>query len=74
MFSYKVFNAFHLGPVTTYVHYLEPIYYDEYKDMKSVDIAKEVKCRIETVIKMQESVCRLPLPRDTADVSRLNLR
>ena len=27
----------------------------------------------DTVIKMQESVCRLPLPRDTADVSRLNL-
>ena len=23
--SYKVFNSFHIGPITTYVHYLNPI-------------------------------------------------
>lgn len=44
--SYKVFNAFHLGPVTTYVHYLEPIYYDEYKDMKTQELANLVRGRI----------------------------
>ena len=26
--SYKVFNSFHFGPVTTQVHYLKPIEYD----------------------------------------------
>ena len=31
--SYKVFNSFHFGPVTTQVHYLKPIEYDEYKDV-----------------------------------------
>ncbi len=33
--SYKVFNSFHFGPVTMQVHYLKPIEYDEYKDMKT---------------------------------------
>ena len=45
--SYKVFNSFHLGPITTYVYYLEPIYYEEYKDMKTKEIADLVKSRIE---------------------------
>ena len=39
--SYKVFNSFHFGPVTTQVHYLKPIEYDEYKDMKTKDILKQ---------------------------------
>lgn len=52
--SYKAFDTNSIEPVTVEVHYLPPLYYSEYKDMKSVDIAKEVKCRIETVIKMQE--------------------
>lgn len=52
--SYKAFDTNSIEPVTVEVHYLPPLYYDEYKDMKSVEIAKEVKCRIETVIKMQE--------------------
>lgn len=49
--SYKVFNSFHFGPVTTYVHYLKPIYYDEYKSMKTQEIADLVKSRIEEKIK-----------------------
>ena len=49
--SYKVFNSFHFGPVTTQVHYLKPIEYDEYKDMKTRDIAALVKERIEEKIK-----------------------
>ena len=45
--SYKVFNSFHCGPITTYVYYLDPIYYDEYKNMKTHEIAALVKQRIE---------------------------
>ena len=49
--SYKVFNSFHIGPITTYVHYLEPIYYEEYKNMKTQEIASLVKQRIEEKIR-----------------------
>lgn len=44
--SYKVFNSFHLGPITTYVYYLTPIAYEEYKDMCTQEIAALVKERI----------------------------
>ena len=36
------------------MHFLEPIRYEEYKDMKSVEIAKEVKIRIEKIIEKNE--------------------
>ena len=49
--SYKVFNSFHIGPITTYVHYLEPIYYEEYRNMKTQEIANLVKQRIEEKIR-----------------------
>lgn len=48
--SYKVFNAIHFGKVTTYVCYLKPIYYNEYKDLKTNQIAEMVKNRIEEKI------------------------
>lgn len=48
--SYKVFDSYHVGPVKTQVHYLEPILYEEYKDMKSVQIADLVKQRIQDKI------------------------
>lgn len=41
--SYKVYNSDHKGPVTTYVYYMKPIYYDEYKDMSTQQIAKTVE-------------------------------
>ena len=44
--SYKVFNSFHVGPLTTQVHYLKPIMYEEYKDLKTQEIAELVKQRI----------------------------
>lgn len=50
--SYKVFNSFHIGPVTTQVHYLKPINYEEYKDMKTQEIADLVRQRI--MEKLQE--------------------
>ena len=49
--SYKVFNSFSFGKVTTQVHYLKPILYEEYKNMKSGEIALLVQERIEQVIK-----------------------
>ncbi|SER50572.1 lysophospholipid acyltransferase family protein [Lachnobacterium bovis] len=48
--SYKVFNAVNFGKIMTYVHYLEPIYYEEYKGMKTREIALEVRKRIEQKI------------------------
>lgn len=44
--SYKVFNSFTLGPVTTQVHYLKPIYYSEYGSLKTHEIASLVRDRI----------------------------
>ncbi len=48
--SYKVFNSFHFGPITTYVYYLDPIYYEEYKDMNTQEIAALVKERIQAKV------------------------
>ncbi len=48
--SYKVFNSFQHGPITTYVHYLPPLYYEEYKGLKTQDIATLVKDRIQQKI------------------------
>ena len=44
--SYRVFNSFWLGPVTTQVHYLKPIYYEEYGSLKTQEIAALVLDRI----------------------------
>ena len=52
--SYRVFNSFWWGPVKTQVHYLEPIYYEEYKDMKTQEIAvmvqERIACKINEVL------------------------
>lgn len=52
--SYKVYNSFHFGPITTFVHYLKPISYEEYKNMKTHEIAQMVRERIEN--KIQEEL------------------
>lgn len=52
--SYKVYNSDHFGPVQTYVYYLDPICYDEYKDMKTREIASLVESRIKAKIKEHE--------------------
>ena len=49
--SFKPFDSHSLKPVEVQVHYLKPLYYDEYKDMKTTEIAEEVQSRIEKVIK-----------------------
>ena len=36
--------------MTVQVHFLEPIYYEDYKDMKTTEIAAVVQERIQNVI------------------------
>lgn len=48
--SFKPFDENNIHPVTVKVIYMKPMYYEEYKDMKTVDIAEEVKRRIERTI------------------------
>jgi len=45
--SYKVFNSWKLGPLKTEVHFLPPIPYEEFKDMKTPEIAAMVHERIQ---------------------------
>lgn len=48
--SFKPFDTNTTRPVTVQVHFLAPIYYDEYKDKKTTEIAGEVQKRIQQVI------------------------
>ena len=44
--SYKAYNSWTMLPVKTQVHYLQPLYYEDYRDMNTTQIAAEVKRRI----------------------------
>lgn len=44
--SYKPFNSFGLGKVVTKVIFISPLYYDDYKDMKTPEIAQIVRQNI----------------------------
>ena len=48
--TYKAFDTGSVAPLTVQVHFLKPMYYDEYKDMKSTEIAAEVRRRVEETI------------------------
>lgn len=48
--SYVPFDEKSLRKVTVKLYYLEPMYYDEYKDMNTTEIAAEVRKRIEACI------------------------
>lgn len=52
--SFKPFDTKSIEQVTVQVHILEPLYYNEYKDMKTVEIAEEVKRRIVETIERQK--------------------
>ena len=52
--SYQAFDTNSIKRLTVQVHFLRPLFYEEYKDMKSTEIAAEVKRRIETVIRENE--------------------
>lgn len=44
--AYKPFDTNSIAKVTVQVHYLKPLYYEDYKDMKSTEIAEYVKEKI----------------------------
>ena len=44
--AFKPFDTNTISPVTVQVHFLKPMLYDEYKDMKTTELAQEVKRRI----------------------------
>lgn len=48
--AFKPFDTNSVAPVSVYISYLDPLYYEEYKDLKSVEIGKIVKSRIEAAI------------------------
>ena len=48
--SYKVLDQKGSKPVTVQMHYLKPIPYEEFKDLKTVDLAELVKSRIQECI------------------------
>jgi len=52
--SYKSFDTDSIKKLTVQVHFLEPMYYDDYKELKSTEIAKIVKNKIEDTIKNNE--------------------
>ena len=45
---YQVFDNNTIKPVTAQIHYLKPIEYEEYKDLKTNEIAALVQSRIQT--------------------------
>jgi 1-acyl-sn-glycerol-3-phosphate acyltransferase len=47
---FKVLDQKGSKPVSVQMHYLKPIAYEEYKDMKTVDVAELVKSRIQEVL------------------------
>ncbi|MCI8401584.1 MAG: 1-acyl-sn-glycerol-3-phosphate acyltransferase [Lachnospiraceae bacterium] len=48
---FKPFDTHSIRPVTVQIHYLPPIPYEEYKGMRTREIARMVQERIETVIR-----------------------
>ncbi len=48
--SFKVLDQKGSKPVTVQMHYLKPIPYEEFKDLKTVDLAELVKSRIQACI------------------------
>ena len=53
--SFKPFDMGSTKPITVQVHFLQPLLYEEYKDMKTNDIADEVKRRIVEVIEKNKN-------------------
>lgn len=52
--SFKAFDTNSIKPVTVQIHYLKPLYYQDYQGMKSTEIAKLVEDRIkETITKFE---------------------
>ncbi len=58
--SFKAFDTGSAKHLTVRIHYMEPLYYEDYKDMKSTDLAKLVETRV------QAKVTELAEMQDTA--------
>jgi len=56
--SFKVLDQKGSKPVSVQIHYLKPIYYEEYKDLKTTELAELVKSRIGE--KIAESIGKEP--------------
>lgn len=54
--SFKPFDEKSVRPVTVKLIYLPPLYYEEYADMRTKEIAAEVKSRIEKAISHYETM------------------
>lgn len=52
--AYRVFDTNSVRPVTVTVQYLEPVYYDEYKMMKTNEIAELIEKKIQNAVKKIE--------------------
>ena len=50
--SFKVMDEKGCKPVNVQIHYLKPIYFEEYKGMNTVELASLVRSRIEEVVKV----------------------
>lgn len=49
--SFIPFDSHTTKPVTVQIHYLKPLFYEEYKDMNTVEIASEVERRVRAAVK-----------------------
>lgn len=52
--AFEPFDRNSIAPVTVQVHFLEPIFYEEYKGLKTTAIAELVRERIVKTIAEQE--------------------
>jgi 1-acyl-sn-glycerol-3-phosphate acyltransferase len=48
--SFQAFDTHSIKKLTVQIHYMKPLYYEDYKDMKSTEIAALVSSRITSVI------------------------
>lgn len=53
--SFKPFDIKDTGEVNVQIHYLDPLYYDDYKDMRTSEIASIIKARIMNKIEKEEN-------------------
>lgn len=57
--SFKAFDTNSIKPITVQVHYLKPLYYEDYQGMKSTEISELVENRIkETIAKFDKSATK----------------
>ncbi len=52
--SFKAFDTNSIKKITVQIHYLQPLYYEDYKHLKSTEIAELVASRIQETIRENE--------------------